>query len=221
MTKGRRHTSGEAEEQEPAISAVTGETAQERQQTGINRWYRRVSFWRAVAGMAIAIALGSLAVALEIASELSSRSTFFHHRMESIRSRIASLRAEQSASANISRVLSASDVVLLRLIPTAGSKAHGLIALSREAGGAFIEVGGLSIPAGHKCELWWLSVRGDAIRAIESDPEPDGHLSLAVPMPPGGTKIAGAIITLEPGKVATLPKGKVLLRGALLSPRSS
>src|SRR5438309_8049151 len=59
-----------------------------------NPWYRRISFWRSIAGMALAIALGCAAVALDTASELSSRSTFFHHRLELLRGRISELRTE-------------------------------------------------------------------------------------------------------------------------------
>jgi len=63
-----------------------------------NPWYRRVSFWRSVAGMAVAIALGCTAIALETASELSWLNASFHRRLGLLGSRIARLRSETANS---------------------------------------------------------------------------------------------------------------------------
>jgi hypothetical protein len=196
-------------------------------------WYRRASFWRSVAGMAVAIALGCAAIALETASELSSRSGNFHRRLELLGSRISRLRteaadaerqvaamhAEQLARANVNRVLSAPDVVVLRLTPGAGSNARGLVAVSRQAGDAFVEVAGLSPPAGHTSVMWWLLAQGPPAKAAEFDPAADGRLSLTIQMPPRGARIAGAIITLGPGKSPEQPDSRIILKGLLPRPQ--
>jgi hypothetical protein len=203
------------------------------QSAAANPWYRRVSFWRSVAGMAVAIALGCTAIALETASELSWLSANFHRRLELLGSRIARLRteaasserqlsevrAEQLARADINRILSAADVRLLRLTPGAGTDARGLVAISRHAGGAIIEVAGFPAAAGHTGAMWWLLAQGPPAKAAELNPGADGRLSRAIQMPPRGARIAGVIITLEPGMVPDKPNGRIILRGVLSRPQ--
>jgi Anti-sigma-K factor rskA len=198
-----------------------------------NRWYRRVSFWRSVAGMAVAIALGCAAVASEIASELSSRTTFFHHRLQLLRSRISELRseandaerhlaamhAEPAAGADTTRVLSAADVVVLRLRPSPASKAAGMAAISRRVGGAIIEISGLPAIVGQTYVAWWLLARGAPSKAAIFTPRADGSLSRAIEMPPPGASVAGAIVTLESQNAARQPDGKIILKGELPRPQ--
>jgi len=183
--------------------------------------------------MAIAIALGCGAITLEIASELSSRSANFHHRLELLSSRIALLRAEAAEAerqlaatragrlthTKANRVLSAPDMMVLRLTPgIAGNSAHGIIAISKQEGAAIIEISGLSAIDGKINVLWWLSARGPPIKGAEFDLGADGRLSRAIPMPPRGVKVAGVSITLEPLKPAGRPGGRVLLKGILPRP---
>ncbi len=198
--------------------------------TAANPWYRRVSFWRAVAGMAVAIALGCAMIVLETASELSWRSTNFHHRLNLLGSRVSrmraqivnaerqlsTLRAERAARANINRILSAPDVMLLRLAPGAASGTpRGIVAISREAGDAILEVAGLPAAADHAYVMWWLPVQGAPAKAAEFHPGADERVSVVAQMPPRGARIAGAMITLEPGKSPAKPNGAVMLKGTL------
>jgi hypothetical protein len=194
-----------------------------------DRWYRRASFWRAVAGMAIAIALGCSAVALETAFELSSRSASFHRRLEVLDSRIArlraqaaddghqlaALRAKQALGAKVNRVLSAADVMVLRLTPGARSSERGLLAVSKQSGSAIIEIAELHIATDQTCVIWWLLARGPPAKAAASKPDADGRLSLAIQMPPRGARIAGAIVTLESGQLVDQPKGRIVLKAML------
>jgi hypothetical protein len=196
-------------------------------------WYHRVLFWRSVAGMAIAIAVGCAAIALEMASELSSRSVNFHRRLELLSSRIARLhtaaanaerqlatmRDEQLARTRVNRVLSAPDVIVLRLTPCAGSSTHGLVAISRQEGAAIIEISGLSATAGHTSVLWWLLTHGPPAKGAEFDPGADGRLSRAIQIPPRGAKIAGVIVTLGSEKSPGKAGGRILLKGVLPSPQ--
>jgi hypothetical protein len=183
--------------------------------------------------MTVAIALGCAAIALETASELSLRSANFHRRIELLGSRMARLRteaadaerelaamhAERLARANVNRVLSAPDVMVLRLRPGAGTNARGLAAISRQAGGAIIEVAGLWAVPGHTSVMWWLMAQGPPAKAAEFDPGGDGRLSLAIQMPPRSARIAGAIITLEPSKSPDKPDGTIMLKGMLPRPQ--
>jgi anti-sigma-K factor RskA len=233
MTTGGRQIPFDGGEQ-PSTKAAGQSRAETDQRPEASRpWYRRVSFWRSVAGMAIAIALGCAAVALETSSELSARSAALYRRLELLGSRIARLRteaadakrdlaamrAEHSARASVNRVLSAPDVIVLRLAPSAGNNAHGLTAISKQEGAAIIEVAGLSAMAGHTSVMWWLPTHGAPVKAAEFDPDADGRLSLAIQMPPRGARITGVIITLERGKSASKPGGKILLKGVLPRPQ--
>jgi len=205
----------------------------DQQAAASHPWYCRMSFWRSVAGMAVAIALGCAAIALDTVSELSSSSANFHRRLELLGSRmarlrteaadaereLAAMRAERLARADVNRVLSAPDVMVFRLTPGPGSNARGLAAISRRAGGAIIEVAGLSAAAGHTGAMWWLMAQGPPAKAAEFNPDADGRLSLAIQMPPRGARIAGAIITLESGMSPDKPGGRIVLKGMLPRPR--
>ncbi len=190
-------------------------------------WYQRVSFWRSLAGMALALALGCAAVALETASELSVRSTAFYHRLQFLRSRIAqlrtqaanaerylaALRAERAARADVNQVLSADDAIVIPLKLDRTGDSSGMVVISRKAGNAIVEIAGLPPPAaGATYVLWWLPARGQPIKVGDVTPRRDGRLSLTVPISPGTPHIAGADITLEPRK-ADLRSSKRVVEG--------
>jgi len=229
MTTGERQILGGGVERPSAKAAGQSQAETGQRSAASLPWYRRVSFWRSIAGMAVAIALGCIAIALETASELSSRSANFHHHLELLGSRmvqlrteaadaerkLSAMRAERLSHANVNRVLSAPDVMVLRLTPGAGSDARGLAAISRQAGVAIIEVAGLGVGAGHTSVMWWLMAQGPPAKAAEFDPGANGRLSLVIQMPPRGARIAGAIITLEPTKSPEKPDGRIMLKGML------
>jgi hypothetical protein len=234
MSTAERQIPGNGEER--SSNGLTGQKEVETspQPTPGLPWYHRVSLWRSVAGMAIAIALGCVAIALETATELSRRSAYFHQRLEFLDERIARLRSEtadaerqftaalraaQLAHANVNRVLSAPDLVLLRLAPGADRNARGLVAISRQTGDAILEVSGLTGGAGHATVMWWLLAKRPPVRAAAFYPDADGRRSLTVQIPPRGAKIAGVVITLEPEKSPDKPNGKIMLRGLLPKPQ--
>jgi hypothetical protein len=231
MTTGKRRKPGDRAEQPQAEPAE--QRPAQRQPALTKPWYRRVSFWRSVAGMALAVALGCAAVALEMASELSSRRTRFNRRVEVLRSRmsglhtdvadaerqVAALRAEQHAGADVNRILAAKDLMVLDLRSGTQSRARGLVAISRKAGGAIIEVAGLPAAAGQTCVVWWLLAQGPPTKAAEFLPDITGRRSLSIEMPPRSARIAGAMITLEPKKPASPPGETIVLKGVLPSPQ--
>jgi Anti-sigma-K factor rskA, C-terminal len=233
MITGEHQISCDRLEQPSAKAAEQNEAETARQLPASGPWYHRVLFWRSVAGMAIAIALGCAAIALEMTSELSSRSANFHRRLQllSLRSvrlhteaanaerQLAAMRDERLARIKVNSVLSAPDVVVLRLMPGTGSNIHGLIAISRQEGAAIIEISGLSATPGHTSVLWWLLAHGPPAKGAEFGPSADGRLSRAIQIPPRGTRIVGVIVTLGSEKSPSKPGGRILLRGVLPSPQ--
>jgi hypothetical protein len=204
MTTGESEISGESVEQ-PQVESAENRTAEPAPQAKPRPWYRRASFWRAVIGMAIAIAFGWAAVASEIASNLSSHNRFLYHRIESLRAQISELRIEAVDAER-------------RLATMRTELATGAEVNSKQAGTAIIELAGLPARTDKTCTIWWLLAEGAPLRAAELRPGPDGRLSSAIPMPTRAIRIAGAIITLEPGKPANQPKGRLVLRGVMPNP---
>jgi Anti-sigma-K factor rskA len=233
MTTGE-HPKTRAEAELPTAEAL-GPVQAAACQRGLvtERWYRRTAFWRAVAGMGLAFALGCAAIALEITAELSHRSAIYRLHIESMGSRIAQLRkdlaevrrqnaamsAVKLANAEVNRILSAPDAALLRWPSNSSVNGHGLVAASRKAGGALIEVAGLSAAPGGSIVVWWLVHRGGAIKAAALNPSPDGRESLFIKMPERNTRLAGVMITLENKKSLDKPEGRVILKGVLSKPR--
>lgn len=232
MITGKRQMDGGGEELPTELAKNLTPPAGDRADSP-NPWYRRVSFWRPIAGMGVALALGCAAVAIEMASELSSRATFFHHRLELLHWQVLELRAEaddaerqlavmrteRAAGPDLNRVLSATDVVVLRLRPSAGREAHGMAAISRQLSAAIIEIAGMPAASGQTYVMWWLLARGAPSKAAILSPDTQGRLSLAIQTPPRGASVAGAIVTLEAGKAIDQPDGEVMLKGEL--PRAS
>jgi hypothetical protein len=186
--------------------------------------------------MAIALSLGCAAVALETASELSSRSMSFHRRLEVLGSRVnrmrtqmadaerelSTMQAERLARARLNRVLAAPDLMLMRLTPTrSGPGVVGLVAISKTEGEAVLEAEGLSVNAGDNCVLWWVPERGTPIKAAEFDPGPEHQVSVSIQMPPRGARISSAIITAEAAKSPETPRGTVILQGNLPQAKNS
>ena len=194
-----------------------------------HQWFHRVSVWRSVAGMAVAFALACAAVALETAFESSSRSASFHRHLELLGARVSRLRTEvadakrqlapmnteRDSTASISRVLTATDVAILRL-RDGGTNARGLLALSSSVGAAIVVVSGLSATVGQTCLVWWLLAKGPPLVAAQFKPDADGRVLLAIRLPRGGYRIAGAVLTLESGKFECA--GGIVLKGVFPRP---
>src|ERR1700730_4896529 len=106
-------------------------------------WYRRVGFWRALAGMALALALACAIVALETSSELTHRSASYHRRlvqlvarikqmrgeMATADRRIAGMRNEAAVRERLGHILAAPDTRLIRLGAPRASGPSGLVAI--------------------------------------------------------------------------------------------
>jgi hypothetical protein len=191
-------------------------------------WHRRVTFWRAVAGMAAALALGSLIATVETSSDLVSRSAAFHRRLTLMSRHLAELRMrlrnkdrellamrrEALARDTLNEILAEPDAALIRLAAASqGSTAAGLVLTSGKARRGVIEVAGLpALGAGQSYALWWTIRKGSPLKAAEFHVGKDGRASLPVTPPPDGAAVAGAFVTAETDPSPDAPTGPIELK---------
>ena len=200
------------------------------QANGAFPWYTHAGFWRAVAGMALAIAVACIMVTLETSSELSYRSATYRRRVHQLSSSLERMRGEIATADQqlatmrgnvlvrdtLNRILAASDVRLIRLQPIdSGTKTGATIALSRKLSRAVLEVEGLPpAPPGQIYRLWWTLERGTMVAAAEFQTTIGRRAMVPAQLPPGGDAVAGAVVTAEPGSAAEKPRGTVKLKSA-------
>ncbi|MBF6560850.1 MAG: anti-sigma factor [Candidatus Binataceae bacterium] len=198
-------------------------------------WYRRVAFWRAVAGMAVAIALGCAAVAAEFSTELRTRTHRDHTRIRQLSANLIRMRDEVAATDRqlavmrgaaavhdrLGQLLAASDARLIRLAApghamTAGG---GVIALSGRLKGAAIELSGLPTPPADRVyQLWWTTDGRGALRAEPLYPDPTGQAATVLELPAPDETIAGAAVTLEAASAPSTPGGASASAGSVVRP---
>ena len=197
---------------------------------GASPWYAHARFWRAVAGMALAIAIACMIVTLETSSELSYRSATYRRRVHQLSSRLERLRgeiatADQQLAAmrgnalvrdNLNRILAASDVRLIRLQPVdGGTKTSATIAMSRKLSCAVLEVQGLPpTPPGQIYRWWWTLERGTLVAAAEFQTRIDSPAMVPAQLPACGEAVAGAVVTVESVGAVEKPRGTVKLKSA-------
>jgi Anti-sigma-K factor rskA len=196
-------------------------------------WYRRVGLWRALTGMAIALALASAMVALEMSSELLQRSSYYHHRLlrltghihemrgqiDTADRQIADMRDEVAARQDLPLILAASDVRLFRLNPPTGGDGKGFVAMSRKVGNAVIEVSDLPhLNVEQNYTLWWVFTRRAPFRAVDFRLAADGHATAAAKLPSPEGEVTAALVTVETGDQHPTPGGTVKLRGVASKP---
>jgi hypothetical protein len=196
-------------------------------------WYRRVALWRALTGMAIALALASAMVALEMSSELLQRSSYYHHRLlrltghihemrgqiDTADRQIADMRDDVAERQDLPLILAASDVRLFRLNPPAGGVGKGFVAMSRKVGNAVIEVTDLpQLNAEQNYTLWWISARHAPSRAVDFRIAADGHATAAAKLPSPEEQVTAALVTVETAGDRPTPGGSIKLRGVASKP---
>jgi hypothetical protein len=200
--------------------------------TSVPRWYRRVAFWRAVAGMAFAIAIGCAVVAAEFSSTLIERTRHYHTRLHQLASNLTVMRGEiASADREIAgmrtavavddgwrRIIAEPDARLIRL-KAAGSAAGagGVIAFSPRLRRAAIEIGGMpALANGRAYMLWWISGKRGPLRAARIGLGTADGAALMIALPDGGEAIEGAIITTDlPPSMGKAAGELVVLKGAI------
>jgi len=191
------------------------------------KWYRRVAFWRALAGMALALAMACAVVALETSSELTYRSASYHRRLAQLVGRIkqmrgqmatadrqiAGLRSEAAARDRLGHILAAPDTRLIRLGAPRSGGPSGLVVISRSLTSAVCEVSNLPPAAvGNSYMLWWTVERRGPIKAAQFQTAADGSATVIAQLR-GGDDPAAAIVTVQPDATADKPGGAVKLKG--------
>ena len=181
------------------------------------------ALWRALAGMAISLALASVIVMLEFTSQAAHRADRMHRHADALhwrvsrledeiaaeRARIATARRELAAAEALRAVLRAPDAGMLLLSPPASPPAKGghnaapaqrpgaTLALGLKEHRAVLMVAGLKSPAnGTLFVLWWSAPHGAPVRAAEFRTAADGSALVTAAMPPG-LEVTAALITVE------------------------
>jgi hypothetical protein len=199
------------------------------------KWYRRIGFWRAVAGMGLAIALAAVIVLAEFSQLLTHRTSHYRHRMaaadksiEQLKRRVNSaerrnLTVAERASADevLKRVVSARDLRTIRLVDAAGKRNNsgshpvsGTLAMSGSQHAAVLQVAGMDAATeGNVYRVWWQSKRRSPTLAAEFIPDTDGKATVPIDLPPRNTSTV--VITCEPGTDDAKPSGTPILKGRI------
>lgn len=182
------------------------------------------ALWRALAGMAISLALACVIVMLEFTSQAAHRADRLHRHAEVLlgrvsrlqteiageRARIATARRELAAAEALRTLLRAPDATMLALSPPAspaaadGNKAaaaqrpEATLAFAPKEHSAVLMVTGLKPSAADTLfVLWWKGSHGaPPVRAVGFRPAADGSAIVMAAMPPG-LEVTGATITVE------------------------
>ena len=198
---------------------------------------RRTALWRAVAGMAAALALASAIVAVEMSEELVTRIRTYRYRIASLNKKVDRLKREAAADEKsladareeiatkdrIKAILLAPDLKKIRLIaPNSASVAAGNVSLSRKMSGAVLTAHGLPPPLeGEVYDAWWILKNAPPAKAAEFESALDGTASIYLDPPPQGSTAIECTITLEPSPGGIEPAGDVRLKGRIYDERNA
>jgi hypothetical protein len=199
-------------------------------------WWRRPLFWRAVAGMGLAVALAALIVLAEFSRVLSYRTTkYLRHlhamnqtvqqlkrRIVSVERRNATVAERASADEALKRIVAAPDLRTIKLTGAdrakeAGAKGQlpsGTLAMSAAQRAAILQVAGIRAGAkGTVYRVWWEEKRKLETLAAEFIPDSEGKATVPMPLPPQDASTV--IVTREVGTDAPKPSGATVLKGRI------
>lgn len=195
------------------------------------RWYRRVSFWRAVAGMAFAIALACAMVAAEFSSALITRASRYHQRLRQLSSNLsamrgkianadrelAGLRTAAEVDDSLRTIIAQPDARLIRLqAPGRAAAPNGIIALSPSLRRAAVALAGLPARGGATVlTLWWTRGQRPPLRAARISIGAANRAGLVVALPDGAAAITGAIVTTDADPATAKPSASIVLEGTV------
>ncbi len=199
------------------------------------------ALWRALAGMAISLALACLIVMLEFTGQAAHQADRMHRHAEALlsrvlrlesqvataRARIATAHRELAAGQALRALLRAPD---LKRVPLTGA-GRALLAFSVTSRSAVLQVDGLAPPPtmDKAFVLWWTFAQGPPVKAAEFRTAADGSALVTAALPPG-LNVTAAMVTAEqaanggaadaaqasaPTSAQTGPAGPVQLRGTL------
>jgi hypothetical protein len=181
------------------------------------------ALWRALAGMAISLALACVIVMLEFTGQAARRADRMHRRAQGLLARVARLEAEivagrariatahreLAAAEALRALLRAPDAIMLKLAPTTSPPATGgheaaaaarpeaTLALAPKEHRAVLMVAGLKPDAADTLlVLWWTTPHGAPVRAAEFRTAPDGSALVTAALP-DGLDVTTAMVTAE------------------------
>ena len=202
----------------------------------ITPWWRRPLFWRAVAGMGLAVALAALIVLAEFSRVLSHRTTnYLRHlramnqtvqqlkrRIVSVERRSATAAERASADEVLKRIVAAPDLRTIKLTGAERAKEanprvqlpSGTLAMSAAQRAAILQVAGISSAAkGTVYRVWWEEKHKPETLAAEFIPDSDGKATVPMPLPP--QEASTVTVTREVGTDAPKPSGATVLKGRI------
>ena len=196
---------------------------------------RRFGLWRAVAGMAVALALAASIVTVDLSHELAERIGHYRSRIATLNRSVETLRREKVADEKrladareeikvrelmasrdrIKAISLAPDRKTIKLIaPGAGEGASATATLSAKMGGGVLNARGLAVPSeGQVYDAWWMLKDAPPAKAAEFRSAADGSASEYLDPPPQGTAPTSLAVTLEPSEGGIAPSGPVKLSG--------
>lgn len=215
---------------------MSGTPAETRQSASVQTpWYRRLSLWRAIAGMAITVGVACVIITLELFSEFYHQRYYYHHRLLYFSSQlrrmrseiaradrqIAEVRREDNDRELMSRILAARDVRLIRFQALSAVSQHdgvmppsGFVVSSEAVHAAVLEVNKLSRARdGATYELWWKLPRHAAIKGGSFETDARGHAIVALRLPARDQAINGAFVSLQSSAGSVRPNGEIMLKG--------
>lgn len=217
-------------EQAPAPGASPGAIRPSR--------LRRLEFWQAIAGMAVATTLASMLLTVQLAKSLTHRTNYMNRRVAALNATLRDLRRQSSAvqrklgtvreRASIGevfeKILFAPDLRTIKLAPPnekatlqpepdAAHAPNGLLAMSESSKVAMLEASGLR-PSGNLqvYRIWWMPKRGAAVWVADFLVGDDGHATVPVDLPPTPQLASSITVTLENEAYAEAPSGPVALK---------
>ncbi len=191
--------------------------------------------WRAIAGMAIALAIATTIVAVELSHDLVNRVTSYRSKIAVLNKkvdrlkqkavadekRLADARAEikerklMHSRDRIKAILIAPDRKMFKLTtPQPGESAAATVTISAKMGGAMLSAHGLTAPPeGQVYDAWWMLKNAPPAKAAEFRSGLDSSVIEYLDPPPQGSTPTLLAITLEPSQGGIAPTGPVKLQG--------
>ncbi len=200
---------------------------------------RRSGLWRAVAGMAVALAIAAGIVAVDLSHEMVHRVSNYRSKIASLNKRVdrlkqkavedekrlADARAEikerklMESRDRMKAILLAPDRKLMKLLPPSrGENTAAMVTISAKMGGGVLTAHLLPAPPeGQVYDAWWMLKDAPPSKAAEFRSGADGSASEYLDPPPQGSVPLELTVTLEPSEGGIAPSGPVKLQGKVAS----
>jgi len=216
----------------PEIGAVPGPQPSRRPADA-----RRSGLWRAVAGMAVALAIAAGIVAVDLSHEMVHRVSNYRSKIASLNKRVdrlkqkavqdekrlADARAEikerklMESRDRMKAILLAPDRRVMKLLPPSrGELAVATVTISAKMGGGVLSAHQLPAPPeGQVYDAWWMLKDAPPAKAAEFRSGIDANATEYLDPPPQGLAPLSLAITLEPSEGGIAPSGPVKLQGKM------